>query len=63
MAFTLKVKMKLERMKLLYNGPWRWKGNGGRGERSCMARLVRQRIGMYEFGALKGHMKITQIMA
>lgn len=63
MAFTLKVKMKLERMELLYNGPWRLKGNGRKEERSCMACLVRQRIGMYKFGALKGHMKITQIMA
>ena len=59
----MKVKMKLKRMKLLYNGPWRLKRNGSKGERSCMACLVRQRIGMYKFGALKGHMKITQIMA
>lgn len=63
MAFTLKVKMKLEKVRLLYNGSWRLKRDDSGGERSCMASLVRHRIGMYEFGSIKGHVKITQIMA
>jgi hypothetical protein len=55
--------MKLEKAKLLHNGSWRLKRNDGRGERSCKAFVVRHGIGMYEFGSITGHVKVTQIMA
>lgn len=57
--------MKLERAKLLHNGSWRLERNDSRGERSCKASVVvvRHGIGMYEFGSITGHVKVTQIMA
>lgn len=63
MTFTLKVKMKLEKAKLLHIGSRRLKGNDTRGERSCKAFLVKYRIRMNEFWSIKGQVKIIQIMA
>lgn len=63
MTFTLKVKMKLEKAKLLHNGSQRLKRDDTRGERSCKAFLVKHRMGMNEFWSIKGQVKMAQIMA
>lgn len=63
MTFTLKVKMKLEKAKLLHIGSRRLEKNDTRGERSCKAFLVKHGIGMNKFGSIKGQVKIIQIMA
>lgn len=63
MTFTLKVKMKLEKAKLLHNGPWRLKGHDTRGEGSCKAFLVKHGNAVNGSWPLKGQVKHTQIMA
>lgn len=63
MTFTLKVKMKLEKAKLLHIGFRRLKRNDTRRERSCKAFLVKHGIGMNEFWSIKGQVKIIQITA
>lgn len=63
MTFSLKVKMKLEKAKLLHKESWRLKRNDTTGEGSCKAFLVKHGIGMNEFWSIKGQRKSAQIMA
>lgn len=63
MIFTLKVKMKLEKAKLLHNGSGRLKRKDSRRERSCKTFLVKLRIGMNEFWYTKYQVRMAQMMA